>query len=203
MVKIMSKVERFIRLLLFYGFARGLPKSDFPYLGKISNSIRSRICRPLLAECGKNVNIEHGANIGSGRQIRIGDNSGLGENSVIGGPILIGKEVMMAPDVVIYRTSHRFDRTEIPMHRQGKTDPIPLEVCDDVWFAHGVFVLPGCRRIGKGAVIAAGAVVTKHVPDYAVVGGNPAKVLKMRTSTHDIANEPKLTLPSGIYGQIK
>ena len=197
----MTKIGRLFRMLIYYGFARHLPKKKFPYIGKISCRFRHFICRPLLAESGKRIYIERGANIGGGGQIRIGERSGLGENCIIGGPIMIGKDVMMGPNVVIYRNLHGFDRTDIPMVEQGKTSSVPLEICDDVWFGHGVFVLPGCRRIGRGSIIGARAVVTKDVPDYAVVGGNPAKVIKMRAMTHDPSNEPKLTLPSGIYSQ--
>ena len=56
----------------------------------------------------------------------------------------------------------------------------PLVIGHDVWIADRVTILGGCRTIGNGAVIAAGAVVTKDVPPYAVVAGVPTKVIKMR-----------------------
>ncbi|MFE6970855.1 CatB-related O-acetyltransferase [Isoptericola sp. NPDC057653] len=56
----------------------------------------------------------------------------------------------------------------------------------DVWFGHGATVLPGVR-IGHGAVVGAGAVVTHDVPDYGIVGGNPARVLRTRFSERDVA----------------
>jgi phosphonate metabolism protein (transferase hexapeptide repeat family) len=54
-----------------------------------------------------------------------------------------------------------------------------VHIGHDVWIGHGAIVLPG-RRIGDGAVVAAGAIVTKDVPAYAIVGGNPARVIKAR-----------------------
>lgn len=62
-------------------------------------------------------------------------------------------------------------------------ETISRTVCtieDDVWIGHNAVILPGVTSIGRGAVIAAGAVVTKNVPPYAVFGGNPAKLIKMR-----------------------
>ncbi|ATL67812.1 CatB-related O-acetyltransferase [Nocardia terpenica] len=59
-------------------------------------------------------------------------------------------------------------------------------VGNDVWLGHGVTVLPGVR-IGHGAIIAAGAVVTGDVPDYAIVGGNPARLIRTRFGDNDIA----------------
>lgn len=56
----------------------------------------------------------------------------------------------------------------------------PLEICGDVWIGARVIILPGCKRIGAHSIIGAGAVVTHDVPDYAIVGGNPAQVLRMR-----------------------
>ncbi|MCX7931912.1 MAG: chloramphenicol acetyltransferase [Rhodovarius sp.] len=57
----------------------------------------------------------------------------------------------------------------------------PVEIGHDVWIGHGAIILPG-RRIGTGAAIGAGAVVTRDVPDYAVVAGNPARILRFRFS---------------------
>lgn len=56
----------------------------------------------------------------------------------------------------------------------------PLVVGDDVWVGHNVVILPGCKRIGRGAVIGAGAIVTKNVEPYAVMAGNPARKLRDR-----------------------
>lgn len=58
---------------------------------------------------------------------------------------------------------------------------------DDVWFGHNTIVIPSVRYIGRGAVIAAGAVVTKDVPRYAIVAGNPAKIIKYRFEIETIA----------------
>jgi len=86
---------------------------------------------------------------------------------------------MMGPDVMIYTQNHRFDRIDIPMIEQGNTEPKPVVIEDDVWIAARSIILPGVT-IGKGAVIAAGAVVTKDVPPYTVVGGVPARKIKLR-----------------------
>ncbi len=56
----------------------------------------------------------------------------------------------------------------------------PLVVEDDVWVGHYVMILPGCKRIGRGAVIGAGAVVTRDVEPYTIVAGNPARKLRDR-----------------------
>ena len=65
--------------------------------------------------------------------------------------------------------------------------PTHLVIEDDVWIGHGATVLPGCARIGRGAVIGAGAVVTRDVEPYAVMTGNPAKLLRMRFPADVIA----------------
>ena len=85
---------------------------------------------------------------------------------------------MMGPDVMIFTQNHKNDRLDIPMMLQ--TDPKrPVVIGDDVWIAARAIILPGVT-IGKGSIIGAGAVVTKDVPEYAVVGGNPARVIRYR-----------------------
>ena len=62
----------------------------------------------------------------------------------------------------------------------------PLEIGSDVWIGYNAVILPAVRRIGHGAVIGAGAVVNKDVPDYGVVVGNPARVVRYRFSPETI-----------------
>ena len=56
----------------------------------------------------------------------------------------------------------------------------PLVIAGDVWIGARAIILPGCKRIGAHSIIGAGSVVTHDVPDYAIVGGNPAKVIRLR-----------------------
>lgn len=163
--------------MFYYFFARHLPSSSAPYsLG--ARKIRMFFCRRIFKKAGKNLDIEHGAFFGSGEEIEIGDNSGLGLNCRVNGPLKIGRDVMMGPDVMIFTQNHANDRLDIPMNLQ--TAPkVPVEIGDDVWIAARVIILPGIK-VGNGAIIGAGAVVTKDVPEYAVVGGNPARILKYR-----------------------
>ena len=86
---------------------------------------------------------------------------------------------MMGPDCIMYSYSHAHDRLDIPMDQQGFEDPTPIHIGDDVWIGHRVTILPGVH-IGKGTVIGAGSVVTKDTPEYSVVAGNPARVVKYR-----------------------
>ena len=87
---------------------------------------------------------------------------------------------MMGPDVKIYSTSHGHGSPDILMRLQP-SQTFPTIIGNDVWIGASSIILPG-RKVGNHAIIAAGAVVTKDVPDYAVVGGNPAKIIKFRNA---------------------
>jgi maltose O-acetyltransferase len=106
---------------------------------------------------------------------------GIGANfKCLNRKVTIGNYLMMAEDVLFLGGNHSYDDTETPMMFQGGTTKTELVIADDVWIGARVIVLPGCKHIGKGAIIGAGSVVTKDVPDYAIVGGNPARVIKLR-----------------------
>ena len=97
---------------------------------------------------------------------------------MVHGPLTIGDNVMMGPDVVILTHTHNIDTPTLPMIEQGmRTDPVTIG--NDVWIGMRSIIMPGVN-IGDGSVIGAGAVVTKDVPAYAIVGGVPAKVIKYR-----------------------
>ena len=171
---------RYFFLVLYYSGFKYLPATNNRYF-RIIKTIRSSVGRYVFDKCGKNINIERGANFGTGKGIRIGNNSGIGVNACIRGPLEIGNDVMMGPEVIIITSNHNHDDISTPMRFQGyKIEPVIIG--DDVWIGTRAIILPG-KKIGKGAIIGAGAIVTKDVPDYAIVAGNPAKVLKFRSGT--------------------
>lgn len=85
---------------------------------------------------------------------------------------------MMRPDVSILTHTHNIERTDIPMGQQGMRVSEVI-IGNDVWIGIRVIIMPGVK-VGNGAVIGAGTVVTKDVPDYAIVGGVPARIIKFR-----------------------
>jgi maltose O-acetyltransferase len=172
-----------IALVAYYLFARHLPASAHKF-GRWAQPIRRFICRRIFKYAGKKINIEKGAYFGDGSEIEIGDYSGIGINCQTCGPIKIGNDVMMGSDVIILTEKHNFERVDIPIRQQGFYPRKPVVIDDDVWIGTRVIILPGIR-IGKGAIIGAGAVVTKDVPEYAIVGGNPAKVIRFRKEQSD------------------
>ena len=171
------KLKAKIWFAIYTLFASKLPRSRFPInIGQ--KSIRAFCVKRFVKHLGKHVNIERNAEIGP--RVSIGDYSGVGINARIADEVTIGNYVMMGPDCIIYTDNHEHSDLEKPMMFQGKTPKRPVVIKDDVWIGSRVTIMPGVV-IGKGAIIGASAVVTKDVPDYAIVGGIPAKVLKYRT----------------------
>lgn len=165
-----------IRLFLYFTLFRHLPPSYFPG-GRFYKIARYSLCRCLFKKCGNNVNIESKAHIPF-HKVEIGDNSGIGYNSRLGA-VIIGNDVMMGPDVIIVSRNHQFYRLDLPMRLQDNSEDNIVHISDDVWIGARSIILPGVS-IGKGAIIAAGSIVTRDVPDYCIFGGNPAKLIKRR-----------------------
>lgn len=172
----LNKVIKFLGRFGYYKLGLHMPVS-YDRGGLLSQKFRAWCARQFLISVGSNVNIEHGAMITS--LMSIGDNSGVGINAKIHGRVSIGKNVMMGPDCIIYTKNHAFSDTSVPMCEQGFQEEKPVNIGDDVWIGGRVIILPGVH-IANGSIVGAGSVVTKDVPPYAIVGGNPARVLKYR-----------------------
>lgn len=172
-----KNVKKIAGIVLYRAAARYLPASYRKLTGGFSKRFRAFCTRLMLDECGSNVNIEKGADFAL--NIKIGNNSGIGKDSIVGAYTQIGDNVMMGEACFIYTRNHKTDRLDIPMCIQGFEEYRPVVISDDVWIGARVTILPGAK-IGKGAIIGAGAVITGEIPDYAVVGGVPARIIKYR-----------------------
>ncbi|PKL22027.1 MAG: acyltransferase [Spirochaetae bacterium HGW-Spirochaetae-4] len=115
-----------------------------------------------------------------GESLTIGDNVGISQGAFISvrGSIKIGNDVIIGPAVTMISENHKSQEKEIIIRDQG-TDRQGIIICNNCWIGANVTILDGVR-IGTGAIIAAGAVVTKDIKDYEIVGGVPAKVIKIR-----------------------
>lgn len=109
---------------------------------------------------------------------RLGKNVYVNSNStwIDTSPITVGDRTLVGPNCSFFSGTHPTD----PVLRNGTRGPEygrPITVGEDCWFGGNCIVLPGVT-IGKGVTVGAGSVVTKDVPDYCVVAGNPARVVK-------------------------
>jgi maltose O-acetyltransferase len=127
------------------------------------------------------VNIGRGSVIHMGARFFLPDGVQIGNDSIIGlrsfldgrAPLTIGNHVDIASEVLIYNSEHDLDKDDFSASLG------PVKIGDYVFIGPRAIILPGVT-IGKGAVIAAGAVVTKDVPNFAIVGGVPAKIIGER-----------------------
>ena len=126
---------------------------------------------------GDNSTIEDFSTINNGvGDVLIGQRSRIGMGNVLIGPVTIGNDVILAQNIVLSGLNHGYEDIHLPPHKQPVTKKkITLE--DEVWIGANVVVVAGVT-IGKHAIVAAGSVVTKDVPAYSVVAGNPAKIIK-------------------------
>lgn len=168
---------------LLYVITSGLPHYQLGYSWPIITYIRRFAGKCMFDYCGKNVDI--GRKISFSSHFSLGDRSSIGDNAYILGNVSIGNDVMTAANCAFIASNHNTNRTDIPMNRQGGCDA-PITIGNDVWICYGSTVCAGVH-IGNGSIIAAGSVVTKDVPDFAVVGGIPARIIKMRSGEE--ANE--------------
>lgn len=132
------------------------------------------------AEIGKNVRIASSVTILGDSSLTIGDNTWLGHETMIlaSAPITIGSNVNIAPRCFIGTGTHEIDLAGNSIAGKGKSMPIIIN--NGVWLCTHAIIIAGAT-IGKQSIVAAGAVVTKTIPDRELWGGVPAKLIKKFT----------------------
>ena len=108
--------------------------------------------------------------------VTIGDYTRIGIHCTVIGPVCIGHHVNLAQGITVTALNHNFEDTSKRIDEQGISTK-PVVIGDDVWIGANAVILPGVT-IGTHSIVAAGAVVTKDVPEFSLVAGVPAKVIK-------------------------
>jgi len=106
----------------------------------------------------------------------IGHHTRIGLHNTVIGPVTIGNYVNLAQGITVTALNHNFSDTSKRIDQQG-VSTTPVTLGDDIWIGANAVILPGVT-IGNHSVVAAGAVVTKDVPPYTLVGGVPARIIK-------------------------
>lgn len=146
----------------------------------LGERLRARVLPLFLERLGPRAVIQRGLRVTNPERVSIGAHCNFAQGAFIagGGGVRIGDWVGFGPDVKVWSVSHRFDDPERPWQLQGwEHKSVTIE--DDVWLGANTFVMPGVT-IKKGAIVSAGSVVNKTVPAYAVVAGNPVRVVGWR-----------------------
>lgn len=168
----MDKIKKQNLYLFLYGLVKYLPSPMF-------DSWRYYFTQPFIKKIGQS-QLAEGVSIWYPRGVKIGDNVKLNQGVYLSGygGIEIGDDVRVGANTIILSSDHSFDKKDIPIYKQ-KLKTAKVIIGRDVFIGCNVTILAGVK-IGEGAVIAAGSVVTKDVVEYTVVAGVPAKKIKNR-----------------------
>lgn len=173
--------ETFLRRsdkIIIKGDRRGVIFKGTP---KVSGRVIFDVTKGGRIEVGTRCHFFEGVIVATyGGTIIFGDDCSLNPYTIVygHGNTIVGSHVRIAAHSVLVSANHKFDRTDIPICRQGLSRK-GIVIESDVWIGAGVKVLDGVH-IGTGAVIAAGSVVNKDVPPFSVNGGIPSKTIKYR-----------------------
>jgi acetyltransferase-like isoleucine patch superfamily enzyme len=122
------------------------------------------------------------------KHIILGNDVGIGPRCIFLCDTEIGSKVLIAPEVAFLNSDdHRFDVVGKTIWDSGRGDQYKIIIEDDVWIGYGSIILSP-MKIGRGSIVAAGSVVTEDVPNYSIIAGVPARVIKKRF-TEDQINE--------------
>ena len=185
--------------LLCFLMSWGVKLSSAP--SYVWDKLWSPIYKACMKHCGKGVYLRPMCSDFKGLwNLSIGEGSSIPKGSTLyctGATLTIGRKVIFGPKPTIITGDHRIDilgKYIIDVSDKDKLseNDMPVVIEDDVWCGANVTILKGVT-IGRGSVVAAGAVVTKSFPPYSIIGGVPAKLLKMRfTPEQIIEHEQKI-----------
>jgi len=167
-------------------------------LNYIRSLIIFRLRYPWI-NIGHNIHCQWSTHFWSPRKhIILGNNVGIGYNCLFLTDTEIGNKVFIASNSAFLNSDdHRYDVVGKTMWDSGRGDKYKIVVEDDVWIGHGAIVLSPVS-IGRGAIVAAGSVVTKDVLPYSIVGGNPASLIKMRFTPEQILDHENILFPTRV-----
>ena len=151
-----------------------LVRNDVPFFGKISKKIRCFLARRISKGIQKGAVIEKGAIIVPG--VCCESHGCIGVNCVTCWGLHIEKHTMMGPNCHFFSTPHKRAAKGGYAFR-GNEPPKPIYIRRDCWIGYGVIVVGGVT-ISEGCTVGAAAVVTKDVPPFSLVAGNPAIIKK-------------------------
>ncbi len=153
-----------------------------------------------MKHCGKGVYLRPmSSDIKGLWNLSVGDGTSIPKGSTIyctEAPLTIGRKVIFGPNPTIITGDHRIDLIgkyiiDVTVDEKQPENYAPVVIEDDVWCGANVTILKGVT-IGRGSVIAAGAVVTKSFSPYSIIGGVPAKLIKMRFTEKEIRENDRL-----------
>lgn len=149
------------------------------YYALLARWERYRLRKIKFLYKGKNVRILKGFNLGHTYNLIFHDNVLIGENSFINarGGVEICSGTITGPQIMIYSENHIYNSDLLPFSNDLEFKKVKIGA--NCWIGARVFICPGVE-LGEGCVVAAAAVVTKSFPPLSVVGGNPARLLKIR-----------------------
>lgn len=140
------------------------------------------LVKKMAASCGAHLTV-NGRIFGDIQLLHLGDHVNINPNATFMGkaPIYIGNFFHCGMNITIITSNHNYEGNKIPYDSTYVSKKVTIE--DFVWIGHQVIILPGVT-IGEGAIIGAGAVVSKDIPPLAIAAGNPIKIIKYRDSDH-------------------
>ena len=139
----------------------------------------AQIHEPELVSVGDNVSIHCGVFVyPEGYEIEIGSDTHFAPYGILYGPLSVGNKCAIAGHVVLASSAHTHELVDVPFVDQP-LDKRKITIEDNVWIGANAVITPGIT-IGTGSIIGAGAVVTKDVAPYSVMGGVPAKLIRKR-----------------------